>query len=324
MMIFLILAAFLLLILLAALYPYRTAFYSPKGKHATADAPLQGEQYEQLSEHIYRMSHIMAKIPFEHVVIESFDGLKLSGRYYHVQDGAPIEILFHGYRSHAFRDCSGGHALSRKMGFNALVVDQRSHGESEGKTITFGIKERYDCLAWANYVSNRFGKDTPIILSGLSMGAATVLMAADLNLPKNVACIIADSPYSTPGAIIEKVCEDLHYPVALCRPFIHLAAFVYGRFRLNGCTAKEAVQQALVPILLIHGEEDRLVPCSMSKEIAQVCSCPVAVHTFSGAGHGLSYMVDPVRYEKVVYEFLTSIPSLKDSIWDQFIRRWEQ
>ena len=62
--IFLILAAFLLLILLAALYPYRTAFYSPKGKHATSDAPLQGEQYEQLSEHIYRMSHIMAKIPF--------------------------------------------------------------------------------------------------------------------------------------------------------------------------------------------------------------------------------------------------------------------
>ena len=324
MMIILILTACLLLILLAALYPYRTAFYSPKGKHATADAPLQGEQYEQLSEHIYRMSHIMSKIPFEHVVIESFDGLKLSGRYYHVQDGAPIEILFHGYRSHAFRDCSGGHALSRKMGFNALVVDQRSHGDSEGKTITFGIKERYDCLAWANYVSNRFGKHTPIILSGLSMGAATVLMAANLDLPKNVACIIADSPYSTPGAIIEKVCEDLHYPVALCRPFIHLAAFVYGRFRLNGCTAKEAVQQALVPILLIHGEEDRLVPCSMSKEIAQVCSCPVAVHTFSGAGHGLSYMVDPVRYEKVVYEFLTSIPSLKDSIWDQFIRRWEQ
>ena len=312
------------LICLIALYPYCTAFYSPKGKHATADAPLQGEQYELLSEHIYRMSHIMGKIPYEQVTVNSFDGLRLSGRYYHVRDGAPVEILFHGYRSHAYRDCSGGHALSRKMGFNALVVDQRAHGESEGRTITFGVKERYDCLVWTNYASDRFGKDTPIILSGLSMGAATVLMAANLDLPENVACILADSPYSTPSAIIEKVCRDLHYPVALCRPFIHLAAFLYGGFRLNGCTAKEAVRHSQMPILLIHGEDDRLVPCSMSSEIAEVCSYPVSVHTFPGAGHGLSYMVDPVRYEQVVYEFLSSIPTLKDSIWDQFIRRWEQ
>ncbi len=324
MMLLAIPAVLCLLILLIALYPYRTAFYAPKAKHPNADAPLQGEQYEALSEHIYRMSHIMAKIPYEQVAIISFDGLKLSGRYYHVRDGAPVEILFHGYRSHAYRDCSGGHALSRKMGFNALVVDQRAHGDSDGRTITFGIKERYDCLAWSNYVADRFGKDTPIILSGLSMGAATVLMASDLDLPENVACIIADSPYSTPSAIIEKVCQDLHYPVILCRPFIHLAAFLYGRFPLNGCTAKEAVKSSQIPILLIHGEEDRLVPCSMSAEIAQVCSCPVVVHTFPGAGHGLSYMVDPVRYEKVVYEFLSGIPSLKDSISDQFIRRWEQ
>lgn len=321
MVLFLCCAAILILVLLISLYTYRTAFYSAKSKHVTADEPMEGEQYEAVSENITWITHIMAKIPFEPVTITSFDGTKLYGRYYHLKDGAPSEILFHGYRSHAYRDCSGGHALSRKMGFNALVVDQRSHGESGGTTITFGIKERYDCLEWIRYANRRFGSDTPIVLSGLSMGAATVLMASGLDLPENVACVIADSPYSAPSAIIEKVCADMHYPVALCRPFIHLGALIYGHFLLNGCTAKDAVSRAKVPILLIHGEADHFVPCEMSHEIAACCASPVTVQTFPEAGHGLSYMVDPLRYERVIYEFLMTIPKIKGHISPDFVKQ---
>ncbi len=313
--------AVIILILLISRYTYTVAFYCPADKRNTLDDPLQGEQYEAVAEHIFRISHIMEKIPCEEVSITSFDGCRLHGRYYHVRDGAPLKILFHGYRSCAFRDCSGGHALSRKMGFNALVVDQRAHGSSGGTTISFGIREHRDCLCWTEFANARFGIDTPIILSGLSMGAATVLMAAGLDIPKNVACIIADSPYSTPSAIIEKVCKDLHYPVILCRPFIHLGAWIYGRFFLNSCTAKEAVQHANVPILLIHGEDDRLVPCSMSAEIAAYCASPVTVHTFPGAGHGLCYMVDPVRYEQVVCDFLKSVPQIAGKISDDFLKQ---
>lgn len=307
-----------ILILLLSLYVYSVAFYSPKKKRNTLDDPLQGAQYEAVSEHIFRISHIMEKIPCEEVTITSFDGCRLYGRYYHIRDGAPVEILFHGYRSCAFRDCSGGHALSRKMGFNALVVDQRAHGNSEGTTITFGIKEHKDCLCWIEYINNRFGDQIPIILSGLSMGAATVLMATGLNLPDNVAGVLADSPYSSPSEIIEKVCTDLHYPVVLCRPFIHLAAFVYGNFLLNSCTAKTSVAHANVPILLIHGEDDLLVPCGMSFEIAECCTAPAVVQTFYGAGHGLSYLVDPLRYEKVIYDFLSAIPAIESEISESF------
>ena len=321
LIIFLILLSIVLLI---AGYTYRTAFYAPKSKRSSIDDPLEGPQYEVFQEHISRISHIMEEMPCEPVTITSFDRNKLYGRYYHVNDGAPLEILFHGYRSCAFRDCSGGHALSRKMGFNALVVDQRAHGKSDGTTICFGIKERKDCLCWIRYANNRFGTDTPIILSGLSMGAATVLMASALELPDNVACIIADSPYSAPSAIIEKVCADLHYPVALCRPFIHLGAWFFGGFRLNSCTAKESVRKSTVPILLIHGEDDRLVPCSMSFEIAAASPSPVIVHTFPHAGHGLSYMVDPLRYERIVYEFLLPITGVGDKISESFRKQISQ
>lgn len=321
MTIFLILLLVLLLITAGAWYAYSICFYSPKSHRVTPEEPLKGEQYDEVSEHIFHMSHIMEKIPFEKVTIMSHDGLKLHGRYYHIRDGAPIELLFHGYRSHPYRDCSGGHALSRKLGFNALVIDQRAHGSSEGHTISFGIQERHDVHGWVRYCSDRFGNDVPMILSGLSMGAATVLMASDGELPANVKCIIADSPYSSPKAIIEKVCLDENYPLTLCRPFFHLGAFLFGKFNLNETSAKAAVANATVPILLIHGEDDRFVPCSMTHEIAAHCTSYFEVHTFPEAGHGLCYMTDPRRYERIVYDFVCRIPELKDSVSETFTKQ---
>ena len=308
----------LLLIISGSWYAYRIAFFSPPNHHPAPEEPLRGQQYDAVSEHISRIVGVMKKYTFEEITILSQDGLKLYGRYYHFKDGAPIEIIFHGYRSHAFRDCSGGHSLARKIGYNVLVVDQRAQGNSEGRTITFGIRERYDLYNWVCYCVNRFGPDVKLVLSGLSMGAATVLMAADQNLP-NVTCIIADSPYSTPIAIIEKVARDQHYPVALCRPFIHLGARLFGGISLNECSAKNTVQNAQVPILLIHGEDDQMVPFSMSLEIAACCSSPVQVATFPGAGHGLCYITDPIRYEKIVCNFLDAVPSLHGTVDKQYL-----
>lgn len=314
----------IVLIFLISFYTYRTAFYSPRSKRIAPDDPIKGTQYKAVEEHMHRVTHIMEQYTFEPVTIESFDGLKLFGRYYHWNDGAPLVLLFHGYRSHPYRDCGGGHALARKMGFNALVIDQRAHGQSEGTTISFGIKERRDCLSWIRYCNDRFGSQIPLILSGLSMGAATVLMATDLDLPENVCGVMADSPYSSPLAIIEKVCQDMHYPVPLCRPFLHMGALFFGGLRLNESSAIEAVSRASVPILLIHGEEDHFVPCDMSRKIASNCASPVEIHTFPGAGHGLSYMIDPKRYEKVVYEFLNKISTISGSISQEFSGRFTQ
>ena len=308
-----------ILIILGSYLAYRKAFYSHPQKHAAPNTPLQGDQYDAVSEHISRIGGIMSRYSCEEIRIESFDGTQLFGRYYHFRDNAPIQILVHGYRSHAFRDCSGGHSLSRKIGYNALVIDQRAQGNSGGHTITFGIKERKDCLCWIQYLCDRFGSNTPIILSGLSMGAATVLMTTELDLPENVVCVIADSPYSAPISIIEKVAKDQHYPVWLCRPFAYLGAMLFGGFSLGSCTAKEAVQKAQIPILLLHGEDDRLVPCSMSLEIAACCASKVQVATFPHAGHGLCYITDPQRYEQTVCRFLNSVPELKGSIPDSFI-----
>lgn len=301
-------------------YIYREAFFSPSNTHPTPDVEMQGSQYQQVRDHIYRMAHIMERYPYESITIRSYDGLKLHGRYYHFKDGAPLEILCHGYRSHPYRDCSGGHSLSRKLGYNTLVIDQRAHGESEGNIISFGVNERLDCEAWAKYLADRFPK-VPIVLSGLSMGAATVLMASELDLPPSVCAIIADSPYSSPGAIIEKVCQDQRYPLRICRPIIYLAARLWGRFNLKQCTAKDAVRHAKVPILLIHGGDDRLVPWTMSQEIALACGSPVTAEIFPDAGHGLCYVNDPIKYEQTVVTFLQSVPALQGTISEDYLRQ---
>ena len=234
----------------------------------------------------------------------------MHARYYHTKDSAPTVIVMHGYKGNALRDGAGGFALSRRLGFNVLVPDQRGHAQSQGRVITFGIMERLDCLQWIQYLNQRFGSDRPILLSGISMGAATILMAAELDLPENVIGIMADCPYDSPAGIICKVCKDRGFPSKAMLPFIKLAAKLFGGFHLTDTSAIESVKSAKIPILLIHGDDDRFVPCNMSRQIAHNCASPVTLEIFPDAGHGLCYMTDPDRYEAVTYNFLKSLPQL--------------
>lgn len=297
-------AGLILLSVLIAWYSYRTAFYSPEKRKEDYYAIPKGEQYEKERQRMLSLIREMDEIPYEAVTISAHDGTKLAARYYHVRDGAPLQIQFHGYRGTALRDFCGGNKLARESGQNTLVVDQRAHSKSGGTTITFGIRERLDCLCWTEYANQRFGSDTPVFLSGVSMGAATVLMASKLELPANVVGIIADCPYSSPEAIIRKVCrEDMHLPPALAMPFVLLGARLFGHFDLREASALEAVQHTHIPILLIHGEDDRFVPCDMSREIFDACTAYKIGKTFPGAGHGLSYIVDTHGYEQTVAQF---------------------
>ena len=299
-------AGFLLIVLLIAGFSYRTAFYSSAHRKEDHYALPQGEQYEKERQRMLSLIRQMDDIPYESVFISARDGTRLFARYYHVRDGAPLQIQFHGYRGTALRDFCGGNKLARESGHNTLVVDQRAHGKSSGTTITFGIRERWDCLSWAEYANQRFGSNTPIFLSGVSMGAATVLMASELKLPANVIGIIADCPYSSPEAIIRKVCrEDMHLPPTLVMPFIRLGARLFGHFDLREASALEAVQHTHIPILLIHGEDDRFVPCDMSREIFGACAGEKNRVTFPGAGHGLSYIVDTETYSDAVSCFVS-------------------
>ncbi len=302
----LVLAILIIVVLAVSYAAYCIPFHHPGRTESPYDLPPE-EQYDPYREKMTALIHTLDDIPFEAVELTAYDGTKLFGRYYQVAEDAPLQIQFHGYKSTGQRDFCGGNKLAREMGMNTLLVDQRSHGKSSGKTISFGVKERFDCLSWAQYAAKRW-PGRPITLAGVSMGAATVLMAADLDLPPEVKGIIADCPYSDPGAIIRKVGRDSMGPASiLLYPFILLGARLYGGFNLNAASPVKAVRHAKVPILLIHGEDDRFVPCDMSREIYDACTSPKTRITVPDAAHAISYILDPDKYEKAVRAFIASL-----------------
>lgn len=305
-----ILLLVVMLVILTAYICYRIAFWAPK-RVLDEDVQIhlpEGEQYLKVRAGIEKCVTDMLNRPFEPVTITTFDGKKLYARYYHVADGAPLQIQFHGYKSSAVLDFCGGSLYAGKIGHNALVVDQRSHGRSEGKAITFGVLERRDVLCWIDYARSRFGEDVHIILAGLSMGAATVLMSTDQPLPANVIGVTADCPYSTPGDIIKTVCSrDMHIPGHLMYPFIKLGARLFAGFDLEESSAVTAVKNTPVPILIIHGTGDKFVPCDMSREIYNTNPEMITLVTIPEAGHGLCYMTGPDVYENAVESFIQKV-----------------
>lgn len=251
--------------------------------------------------------------PAELVTIPSFDGLELRGRYYAGTPGSPLRILFHGYRSaQAENDFCCGLESDLRRGFSVLLVDQRGQGRSQGDTITFGVLERVDCLYWAQYAARRFGTGTPVILGGMSMGAATVLMASCLDLPENVAGIVADSGYTSPGEIIRTVLRRRGLPPGPMYPLIRLSARLFGRFDPDAASVREAVSAARVPILFIHGQADQLVPCSMAREMYEACAGEKELITVPGAGHGLAYVVDTPGVSAVLENFYGKVLKKKE------------
>lgn len=296
-----------LLILLITYICFRIVFYVPRNKDVSPDEiPLpEGEIYEPYHPLMKQWILEARSFPQEDYYIKSHDGLTLHAKYFEYAPGAVTEIMFHGYRGSAERDLSGGIQRCFALGRNALLVDQRTSCGSEGSVISFGINEHRDCLAWIDFAVKKFGPEVKLVLTGISMGASTVLMAAGKPLPKQVVGVLADCGFSSPEKIIKKCAKDMHYPVTMIYPFIRLAAKVFGHFDLEEYSPLEAMKTCKLPVIFFHGETDDYVPCDMSREIYEVCTSPKKLVTVPGAGHGLVYLVDNQKYFQAVVEFFS-------------------
>ncbi|MBO4411525.1 MAG: prolyl oligopeptidase family serine peptidase [Lachnospiraceae bacterium] len=285
-----------------SLIVYYLSYYNGNRKDVTYET-LHGPEYDAYSEASLALTKEAVRIPFEPAETLSCDGLKLFGRVYLRDKTAPFHIEFNGYKGVGIRDFAGGMQLALARNDNVLLVDQRSHGASEGTNITFGIKERKDVLTWVQYVIDRFGSDTEIFLEGISMGAATVLMASGEDLPENVRGILADCPYSTPFKILSRTAAGMIRVPHLADPFLVIAAWIYAHFNPLETSAVQAVRRAKVPILIVHGKADTLVPYAMSEEIRDAAPEKVTLEGFDGAPHGLSFLTDREKYTAIVNRF---------------------
>lgn len=251
-----------------------------------ANKPLK-EYHEVIAKGI---NFINSREP-EWVETVSFDGLKLYARYFDNSSDKTI-FLFHGYRSSASRDFSCAVKMYLDFGFNILLVDQRSHGKSEGKLITFGVKESRDVVSWTEYVNNRYNPEK-IIISGMSMGATTVLLSLDYKLPENIVGVIADSGFTSPVDIIKLVAKkSMKINAGFFIPILNVCCLLFGGFSLYKANTLKSVKKTDLPILLIHGLKDNFVPNEMSKAVYEKRKEKTEIFLVEDAGHGLGFLVD--------------------------------
>ncbi|MBE6561165.1 MAG: alpha/beta hydrolase [Ruminococcaceae bacterium] len=269
-----------------------------------ADLPDVNHQYgpEQFHEYMWQMKHwLLAAYTdrghfFETV---STDGLRLTAHYIPPEGKMRgIFLMVHGFRSCGFHDfCGAVHDIT-KFGFGCMVIDQRAHCMSEGDTVCFGAKERYDIISWAQLIEKEF-PGMPVILDGISMGAATVMAAAALDLTANVRGIIADCGYTSMRAIFNKVItQRFHLPPFPLVPLANIYCRMKNGFDFDTVQSAQTLPQAKVPVLLAHGMKDGLVPYSMGEEIYAAAKDKIDIEfvTSPEAEHGLSYLHDYELY----------------------------
>lgn len=270
---------------------FRFAFLrSKKSKRETFDPdhPSNAPWFPAVAEGV----RYTATKPREQVCIRSRDGLALYGMLFTPTEPKATIILFHGYRSFPEHDFGGvlHHYLEERQ-FRVLMVDQRAHGKSEGKYITFGVREKEDCVDWTHYVATRFGKNEKILLDGMSMGATTVMMAAGEDLPENIVGIIADCGYTTPDAILRKVGREMRLPVPLLLPGVYAICRLCG-FDPRSVSAPVALAKKRLPLLMVHGTADSFVPYDMGIENYNAAVGDKFLLSVEGADHGMSYVTD--------------------------------
>ena len=239
---------------------------------------------------------------YEEVYITSPDGKKLCAHYYEFKGGAPLFIFFHGYKSLPKYDITGFYSYCKMRGINLLAVYQRGCGKTKTTAVAFGELERKDAVSWSKWASEKF-PGVNIYLTGISLGAATVLRSSELD-PPNVKGIIAECGYTSCAEAVKNLMKAFNIPLVLY-PFVGIAARIYGGFSIHG-SCEEALSKSSIPLLIIHGEQDAVVPIEMSRrnyaasrsEIKHFISVP-------GAPHGLSYLIDPEGYTRAVDDFLS-------------------
>lgn len=264
------------------------------------------DYYGDFTDEMLRSINEITNTKSENVFIKSFDGLKLNGHLFNSFTDRPIVIFFHGYHGSYLRDGYGTFRYCMSHNLNLLMVEQRAHCQSEGNLISFGINERKDAVSWVEYVKSIVPEGTKIILSGVSMGAATIMMASDLlESEPQVLCFIEDCGYTSPEAIIRNTAGNMNKYLEKCYPLSWIAAKLHGHFNLNSASAIESVSKITKPILFIHGSVDTFVPTPMCETLFNACSSKTKkMKIIPDAKHAIAALVGYTDYEKCINDFL--------------------
>ncbi len=241
--------------------------------------------------------------PHKKVAIRAKDGETLVGHLFSCPNPKRLVLGMHGWRSSWSSDFGMIAPFLLEEGCCLLLPEQRGQGESGGSYMGMGALERHDCVRWAHSFA-RYFPHLPLYLAGVSMGATTVLMSTELGLPGTVRGLVADCGFTSPQDICRHVVrKNLHLSYGLRGPVANRLCKQKNQVGFSGCSAPQALAQSELPVLLIHGSDDRFVPVDMTYQNYQACRGPRHLLIVPGADHGMSYYKDRASYEAAVRRF---------------------
>ncbi len=263
------------------------------------------EQMQQLRARMDAAKERLLQSEIETVELQSHDGLTLVGHYKPVPNPKRLVIAVHGWRSSWTYDFGIISEFWEQNDCSVLYIEQRGIGSSEGEYITFGLLERYDCLAWIHWAVEKTGGALPIYLSGISMGSTTVMMTAGFDLPKQVKGMSADCGFLSPHAIWKHVASNnLHIPYdGMPAFFADRMSKKKVRLSSKAYSTLDAMKVCKVPILFIHGTDDHFVPIEMTYQNYRACASEKELVIVPGAEHGMSYIVEQEKCQQKLKEF---------------------
>lgn len=239
----------------------------------------------------------------EAVSAYAYDGTELKGILLGAENSKGTVILLHGWHSSWQKDFGGMIGSLRSLGFDLLLCGERAHGASRAALTTLGIRERRDAASWVTATQQLFGEAHPIFLFGSDMGAAAAMMASDGELGEGVRGIIAESGYSDAR---DAVTGRSGRAPGLTLLLTELYALGIGRFGFAEKTAAEAVKKSHIPMLMIHGEADTVIPLDKARALFDECAGEKRFLTVSGAEHGECCEKGGEKVIKAIEEFLNA------------------
>jgi fermentation-respiration switch protein FrsA (DUF1100 family) len=240
----------------------------------------------------------------ERLETASHDGLRLVGHLLRAKKPSRrLAVVMHGHQ------CVSGEMgfaarLFRGMGFHVFMPDQRAHGKSEGRFCGMGVFERLDLLAWLGLLNGLFPDGVEIALLGVSMGAATVMLAAsDPGLPANVVCAVADCGFTRFYDTLRFLLKNNYPPLPFKGLFLRAASgitAVRAGYSFSDASCIKAMPDSRIPMLFIHGDADRVVPFGMMRLLCEAHPGPKETLAVKGGEHAAAYFADPGGYSAAV------------------------
>lgn len=238
--------------------------------------------------------------------LTSYDGLKLAGIWLKNKEKAPTIILCHGYRSARYILLKQAYEFNN-LGYNILMIDPRGYGESEGESVTYGLKESVDLAQWINLLVSK-DPDIQLILYGLSLGAETVCMCLGNKLPTNVKSAIVEGAYYNLKELAKtwyKADELLAKPLTF---YLNLELLKRFGFGFDAVDASKALANNEIPICFIHSKIDKAVPYEQGLKLYHANKGKKYFYPLENAYH--SYGCYEEDYFKVLVDFIKEFTKL--------------